>query len=157
MKELDMEEIFQKMKNNTFNLYNNESYSNLSKINKDYLNLRNAIFRVLYKIATKLEFENRTFFLSMQYLDIIFAKNKIIKINSYKLGLACLCLSSKFCEIDKIVPHLRLFSKVFNYILDYKNIISANELRIIESYVCKLLDYKLNYYSIYDFNFFFFF
>ena len=156
MKELDMEEIFQKMKNNTFNLYNNESYSNLSKINKDYLNLRNAIFRVLYKIATKLEFENRTFFLSMQYLDIIFAKNKIIKINSYKLGLACLCLSSKFCEIDKIVPHLRLFSKVFNYILDYKNIISANELRIIESYVCKLLDYKLNYYSIYDFNFFFF-
>ena len=40
--------------------------------------------------------------------------------------------------------------------MDYKNEISVDELKNAEIYVLKLLNYKLDYYSVYDFNSFFF-
>ena len=157
MKELDIEvtsqEIFEKMKNNTFHFFNN--YPNFS-INKDYLNLRNSIFKILYKITIQLGFKSQTYFLSTHYLDIILSKGKKISSNMYKLGLAALCLSAKFCENDPAVPPLKYFIKFYNNIAGYKNIISMNYLRYNEVLVCKLLNYKLSYYTIYDYNIYFF-
>ena len=157
MKEIDCEvtsrEVFEKMKKNVFNNYNN--YSDLS-LNKDYLNSRLSIFKILYKITIQLGFKSQTYFLAAHYLDIIFSKKKKINNNICKLGLAALCLSSKYCENDPIVPHLKYFIKFYNSIVGHRNIISINILRYNEVVVCKLLNYKLNYYTIYDYNIFFF-
>ena len=157
MNELDMgvsiDEIFEKMKNNSLNNFDNNT--NLP-INKEYQNLRNSIFDILYKISTQLGFDNQTFFLSAYYLDLILSKRKIKKNNMYKIGLACLCVSAKFCENDPLVPHFKHFIRAYNKIVDYKNITSTTILRNDEITVCKLLKYKLNYYTIFDYNIFFF-
>ena len=157
MDELDMEisthEIFEKMKNNSLNNFDN--YINLP-INKEYQNLRNSIFDILYKITIQLGFKYQTFFLSTYYLDLIVTKRKMKKNNIYKLGLACLCVSAKFCENDPVVPHFKYFIRAYNKIVDYKNITSTSILRNDEVSVCKLLKYKLNYFTIFDYNIFFF-
>ena len=157
MKELDIEvpsqEIFEKMKNNSLNNFYN--YSNLL-INKDYLSQRELILKTIHNIAIQLGFKSQTFFLSSHFLDIITLSNKKISGNIFKLGLACLCLASKYCENDPNVPHLKYFVRIYNNIVEYKNIISTNNLLNAEVYVCKLLNYKLNYFTIYDFNTFFF-
>ena len=151
--EFSANEILKNMSMNTFN--NFQSYDS-SSINQNYLNLRNSIFNIIQKITMRFGFKSQTFFLTAYYLDIIFIKKKKIHINLYKLGLACLCLSSKFCENDPIVPHLQYFVKAYNGITGYKNFISMNELMHTEVIVCKILKYKLNYFTIYDFIAFFF-
>ena len=151
--ELPLQEVLEKMRKNTY--YNFHNYSN-SSINKDYLSLRTSIFKILQKITMKMGFKSQTYFLSAYYLDIIFMKKKKISINLYKIGLAALCLSAKYCENDPIVPQLQYFIRVYNTIMGYKNIISMSDLMYAEVLVCKLLNYKLNYYTIYDFNSFFF-
>ena len=157
MKELDFEvpsnEVFEKMKKNTFNYFHKYSYS---IIDKDYILQRESIFKIIHKISLQLGFKSQTFFLSAYYLDIIFLKKKKFTSNIYKMGLACLCLASKFCENDPMVPHLKYFVKLYNNIVGYKNMISTNNLMISEVLVCKLLNYKLNYFTIYDYNTFFF-
>jgi hypothetical protein len=40
--------------------------------------------------------------------------------------------------------------------MGYKNMISINDLRIGEVVILKILNYKLNYFTIYDFNSFLF-
>lgn len=157
MKELDIEvpsqEIFEEMKNNTFDNYHN--FSN-SIINKDYISQRDSIFKVIHKVSIQLGFKSQTFFLSAHFLDIILTKKKKPSNNLFKLGLATLCLSSKYCENDPMVPHLKYFIRLYNNIVGYKNIISTNNLMKAEVSVCKMLNYKLNYFTIYDFNTFFF-
>ena len=151
--EFSANEILKNMCRNTFN--NFQTYDS-SSINQNYLNLRNSIFNIIQKITMRFGFKSQTFFLTTYYLDIIFLKKKKININLYKLGLACLCLSSKFCENDPIVPQLQYFVKAYNGITGYKNFISMNELMHSEVIVCKILKYKLNYFTIYDFIAFFF-
>ena len=151
--EMPLTVILEKMKKNTY--YNFHNYSN-SSINKDYLNLRASIFKILQKLTMKMGFKSQTYFLSTYYLDIIFMKKKKININLYKIGLASLCISAKFCENDPNVPQLQYFIRIFNNIMEYKNIISMSDLMYAEVLICKLLNYKLNYYTIYDFNSFFF-
>jgi hypothetical protein len=151
--EVTSQEIFEKMKKNAFNNFNN--YSDLS-LNKEYISSRVSIFKILYKITIQLGFKSQTYFLAAHYLDIIFSKKKKINYNIYKLGLAALCLSSKFCENDPIVPHLKYFIRFYNNIVGHRDLISTNNLRYIEVVVCKLLNYKLNYYTIYDYNIYFF-
>jgi len=148
-----LQEILEKMRKNTF--YNFHNY-NISSINKVYLNIRSSLFKVLQNITMKMNFKSQTYFLSTYYLDIIFMKKKKINFNLYKIGLAALCLSAKFCENDPNVPQLQYFMKNYNSIMGYKNLISLSDLMYAEVLVCKLLDYKLNYYTIYDFNAFFF-
>ena len=157
MKELDIEvpsqKIFEKMKLNSFSNFQN--YSNLS-INKDYLSQRDSILKTIHNITIQLGYKSQTFFLSSHFLDIISLTNIKISENIFKLGLACLCLASKFCENDPNVPHLKFFVRIYNNIVGFKNIISTNNLLNAEVFVCKLLNYKLNYFTVYDFNTFFF-
>ena len=146
-------QIFEIMKRNIFHNFYTYSYSS---INIEYLNSRKTLFNILHKITKKLGFKSQTFFLSTLYLDMIFCLKKKINININSLGLGALCLAAKYAENDPIVPHLQYFLKVYNYILGYKSIISISDLKSAEVMVLKLLNYKLNYYSIYDFNSFLF-
>ena len=156
-KEFPLNEIFAQILAN-----NNLNFSPFSQtnINKEYLYHRKNIFNILHKITNKMGFKSQVFYLSANYLDIIFSSKKIIKyeFNIYTLALACFCLSAKFCEIDPIVPQLNYFIKIYYNIIGYKikNPISLQDLKYAEVYILKLLNYKLNYYTIYDFNSFLF-
>ena len=145
--------IFALMKKNTFDNY---SHYSLISINRDYINSRKSLFNLLHKITIKMGFKSQTFFLCAHFLDIIFTKKKRISLNLNILGLSCLCLAAKYCENDPIVPHLQYFIKIFNHINGYKNAILMSELKKGEVLVLKILNYKLNYYTIYDFNSFLF-
>ena len=151
--EISPKKIFELMKVNIYDNYYNYSFS---LINKDYISSRKSIFNTLHKITIKMGFKSQTFFLSAHYLDIIFTKKRRINSNLNTLGLACLCLSAKFCENDPIVPHLQYFIRIYNHIMGYKNTISMSELKRNEVLVLKMLNYKLNYYTIYDFDSFLF-
>ena len=151
--EIPCEEIMETMKKSIYNNFHNYSSSS---INKDYISQRLSIFKILQKINMKMGFKSQTYFLSAYYLDILFMKKKKINMNLYKVGLAALCLSAKHCENDPIVPQLQYFVKIYNNVMGYKNIISMSDLMYGEVLLCKLLNYKLNYYSMYDFNAFFF-
>ena len=146
-------QIFEIMKINIFDNFYTYSFSS---INKEYLCSRKTIFNLLHKITKKIGFKSQTFFLCTLYLDMIFSIKKKININLNTLGLAALCLAAKYVENDPIVPHLQYFLKVYNYILGYKSIISISDLKSAEVMALKLLNYKLNYYTIYDFNSFLF-
>ena len=146
-------QIFETMKRNIFDNFYTYSYSS---INKEYLCSRKTLFNILHKITRKLGFKSQTFFLCTLYLDMIFCIKKEIKINLNSLGIGALCLAAKYVENDPIVPHLQYFLKVYNYILGYKSIISISDLKSAEVTALKLLNYKLNYYTIYDFNSFLF-
>ena len=146
-------EILQNMYHNTFNNFNSYDSNN---INKNYLSLRNSILNIMQKITMKFRFKSQTFFLTAYFFDIILIKKKKININIFKVGLACLCLASKFCESDPMVPQLQYFMKIYNNITGYKNFISMTELIYTEVVVCKILKYKLNYFTTYDFIAFFF-
>ena len=151
--EIPIQVILEKMRKNTYYNFHNYSYSSL---NKEYLNIRESLFNILQKITMKMGFKSQTYFLSIYYLDIIFMKKKKFNFNLYKISLGCLCISAKFCENDPNVPRLQDFIRVYNNTMNYKNIISMSDLMYAEVLICKLLNYKLNYYSIYDFNSFFF-
>ena len=146
-------QIFETMKRNIFDNFYTYSYSS---INKEYLCSRKTLFNILHKITKRLGFKSQTFFLCTLYLDMIFCIKKEIKINLNSLGIGALCLAAKYVENDPIVPHLQYFLKVYNYILGHKSIISISDLKSAEVMALKLLNYKLNYYTIYDFNSFLF-
>ena len=151
--EVSPKEIFEMMKKNIYdNFLRNSSFS----INKEYIFSRKNLFAILHKINSRMGFKSQTFFLCTHFLDIIFTKKKRINCNLNTLGVASLCLAAKYCENDPIVPHLQYFIKIYNYIVGYKNIISMSDLLRTEVIVLKLLNYKLNYFTIYDFNSFLF-
>ena len=155
--EISPSEIFELMVSNTYkNFY---LYSHCS-ICREYIYHRKSIFNILHKIMLKLGFKSQVFFLSANYLDIIFSSKKInnSKINIYAIALAALSISAKFCEMDPIVPELQYFIKLYNHFMGYKlkYPIFLNDLKSAEIYILKLLNYKLNYYTIYDFNSFIF-
>ena len=167
--ELLPEEVIQCMKKNIF--YNYLHFTSFSHINQRYLSLRSSIFSLIHKISNKMNFKSSTYFLSIYYLDILFLKDKIPDLyedNWELLGLTCLVLAAKHLENDPTVPHLKYFINSYNYIIkqiiinyqsdnffNYPNI-SFNDLFQSEVIVCKMLNYKLNYFTIYDFNSFFF-
>ena len=146
-------QIFENMKKNVYNSF--DSYS-FSSINKEYLYSRKDLFNLMHKISNKMGFKSQTFFLSTLYLDIIFSQRNTINISLKVLGLASLSLSAKYVEIDPTVPHLLYFVNEYNCIMGDKNMISVIDLRIGEVIILKLLNYKLNYYTVYDFNSFLF-
>ena len=155
--ELPSSQIFELMVSNTYkNFY---LYSHCS-ICREYIYHRKNIFNILHKIMLKFGFKSQVFFLSANYLDIIFSAKKInkSKFNIYTIALAALSISAKFCEIDPIVPELEYFIKMYNQFMGYKlkYPIFLNDLKSAEIFILKLLNYKLNYYTIYDFNSFIF-
>ena len=151
--EIPPKQIFEKMKSNIFNDFSVLRFAN---INKNYICGRKFLFNLLHKITITMGFKSQTFFLCAHYLDIIFTSKNTINMNANIIGLSCLCLSAKYCENDPIVPHLQYFIKVYNIIMGYKNIISMKDLKFAEVLVLKILNYKLNYFTVYDFNSFLF-
>ena len=151
--ELSPKDIFNSMQKNIFDFS-----PNLTSINSKYLNIRSILLNLLRQISTKMCFKSQTYFLSIYYLDILFTTNKNQKfdLNYNTLALACLLLSAKNCENDPIVPELKYFTKIYNKIIGNRNAISVSDLFYSEVMTIKLLNHKLNFYTIYDFNSFFF-
>ena len=151
--ELPPKEIFNSMRENIFDFSTNQI-----PINSRYLNLRSQLLNILRQISSKMCFKSQTYFLSIYYLDILSSnnKNKKYDLNYNVMALACLLLSAKNCENDPIVPSLKYFTKIYNKIIGNKSIISVSDLFYAEVMAIKLLNHKLNYYTIYDFNSFFF-
>ena len=145
--------IFNSMKKN---IYKNFSNTTFSSISKEYLSIRKNLFSLIKKISNRMGFKSQTYFLSIYYLDILFTQNKKIDCNHNILGLACLLLSAKYCENDPAVPELKYFIKIYNRIVGSKNSISVSDLFYSEVITIKMLNHKLNYYTVYDFNSFFF-
>ena len=167
--ELLPEDVIQSMKKNVF--YNYLHFTSFSHINQRYLSIRSSLFSLIHKISNKMNFKSSTYFLCIYYLDIIFIKDKLPSIyndNFELLGLTCLVLAAKHLENDPTVPHLKYFINTYNYIIkqmivnfqsdNFFNMqyIYFNDLFQSEVIVCKMLNYKLNYFTIYDFNSFFF-
>ena len=151
--ELSPKEIFNSMKKNIYDFSPNSI-----SINSKYLNIRSKLLSLLRTISAKMCFKSQTYFLSIYYLDILFtnSKNTKIELNYNIMGLACLLLAAKNCENDPIVPELKYFTKIYNKIIGNKNAISVSDLFYSEVMTIKLLNHKLNFYTIYDFNTFFF-
>ena len=145
-------DIFSKMKQNTYNYYQSNV---LSSLDKNYLILRRSLISIISKISNQMGFKSQTYFLAIYYLDLIFAKEKELDLNYGIVSLACLIIASKYSENSPKRPIFKFFVYLYNE--------SQNEIKITkgdlfkyEIIVCKILEYKLNYYTIYDFNFFFF-
>ena len=151
--EVSPKEIINQMKLNIFN--NSLTYNN-SLINLDYLLHRPSILALIRKISNQIGFKSQTYFLSVYYLDIIHLKYQKINLDLKLLSLSCLLLSAKYVENDQNVPNLPIFVAIFNSFVEYRDIITSKELNYGEVLCCKLLEYKLNYYTIYDFDSFFF-
>ena len=154
--EVPPKDIFKKMEQNVFdNYYHNAFY----QTNREYISIRSSLFSILHKVCERMGFRSQTFFLCIQYLDIVFSRKRPnIPFSKYNtVGLACLCLSAKFCENDPIVPHLQYFVKVYNNLVrgGYKNTLTKSDLLTFEVIAIKILNHKLDYYTIYDFDSFF--
>ena len=152
--EIPLKEIFNSMKISVSDMFSNGKYYSIPK---EYISKRPEIFSLIHKISNKMGFKSQTFFLSIYYLDIIFSTQSTkIDCNYNILALSCLLLSAKYSENDPIVPELKYFIRIYNAIVGNKNYITVSDLFYAEVMTIKMLDYKLNYYSIYDFNSFFF-
>ena len=151
--EVSPKEIIKRMK---LNIFQNAPTNNNSLINIDYLLYRPSIFSLIKKISNKIGFKSQTYFLSIYYLDILHIKHQKIDLDLKVLSLACLLLAAKYVENDQNVPNLPYFVVIFNSLVEYRDIISIQDLIYAEVLTCKLLEYKLNYYTVYDFDSFFF-
>ena len=141
-------------------------------INKLYFENRKEIKNLIKNINTYLDNNSSTYFLSLYYMDLIFenysieelmidnfniSMDNVYKLNNYVLlSLACLVIASKFNEKDPHVPDLNSFIRIYNKNSKFYYILSINELMKAEVNVLKILKYKLNYYSLYQFVIFFF-
>ena len=154
--EVPPKDIFKKMQKNVYDHY---FYNSFLTVNKEYVSIRSSLLSIIHKVCEKMSFRSQTFFLCVQYLDIIFSKKQSsIPFSKYNIvGLACLCLSAKYCENDPMVPHLQYFIKVYNNLVrgGWKNALYKSDLFYFEVVAVKLLNYKLNYNTIYDFDSFF--
>ena len=152
--ELPQNEIFSLMKTNMYKYHREKNSIN---INKSYILQRKSLIDLIHKISTRMNYKSRTFYLAVNYLDIIFNKQKDIKYNYNLLAAACLIISSKFCENVPLKPTFKRFINLYNEEINNNELQGTKEdLFLYEIFVCKSLDYKLNYFTIYDFNFFFF-
>ena len=147
-------EIFSLMRNNIYNYHRD---INSIKIDKTYIAKRKSLIALIYKISNRMNFKSKTFYLAVNYLDIIFSKQKDISYNYNLIAAACLITAFKFCENVPLKPTFKRFIYIFNEEMNSTDfIITKDDLFLYEIIICKMLDYKLNYFTAYDFNFFFF-
>ena len=152
--EVSPNEILSLMKDNIYN-YNEEQAS--FNIDKNYILRRKHLFSLIQKISKKIGFKSQTFFMAINYLDIIFSKENDIIYNYNLLAIGCLIIASKFCENVPLRPIFKHFVNLYNNEIKDDNLkVTKEDLFEYEIIICKFLNYKLNYYTIYDFNFFFF-
>jgi hypothetical protein len=146
--------ILSLMKNNIYNHFELESINN---IDKTYTLQRKSLISLIHKISNQMGFKSQTFFLAINYLDIIFSKQNNHSYNYGHLAVACLIIAFKYCENVPLKPIFKYFVNFYNNeIPDNQYKATKEDLFNYEVIICKLLDYKLNYFTIYDFNFFFF-
>jgi len=141
--------------------------------NNFYISIRNEIITLLKKINTSIENNSSTYYMSLLYIDKIFTSqdfDEYIKecskykyqINSEKkkmyivLSVSSLIVSTKFNENDPHFPGADAFLKLCNKFTNYSYSIRTNDLVEGEIVILKLMKYKLNYYSVYNFLVFFF-
>ena len=142
------------MKNNIYNHFELESINN---IDKAYTLQRKTLISLIHRISNQMGFKSQTFFMAVNYLDIIFSKQNNHSYNYGHLAVACLIIAFKYCENVPLKPIFKYFVNFYNNeIPDNQYKATKEDLFNYEVIICKLLDYKLNYFTIYDFNFFFF-
>ena len=143
--------------------------------NRIYFKNRKEIKSLIKNMNACLDNNSSTFFLTLFYMDLIFENYSIEQImeenmnifdisldninslNNYVLlSLACLVIASKFNEKDPHVPDLNSFIRVYNQYSKFYFVFSISELMKAEVNILKILEYKLNYYSLYQFITFFF-
>ena len=147
-------EILSIMKENIYKYYQRLPIIN---IDKSYILQRKSLISLIHKISNKMGFKSQTYFLAVNYLDIIFSQNTDILYDYNLLAVGCLIIASKYCENVPLRPIFKYFVSLYNNeIKDEKYKITKDDLFKYEIIICKILNYKLNYYTIYDFNFFFF-
>ena len=146
--------ILSLMKNNIYNHFELESINN---IDKTYTLQRKSLISLIHKISNQMGFKSQTFFMAINYLDIIFSKQNNHSYNYGHLAVACLIIAFKYCENVPLKPIFKYFVNFYNNeIPDNQYKATKEDLFNYEVIICKMLDYKLNYFTIYDFNFFFF-
>ena len=118
---------------------NNTSKNFINK--KDYLKQRSPLIKNIKYICEYFSLSFKTYFLSIEYLNIISSKLSFFHPNVlFKISLLCLILAAKFNEQ---APKILQVQKAL------KNDLSNNYL-VDEIYVLHLLDYKLNIFTSYD-------
>ena len=155
------------------------SYNSSKNKTKIYFEKRKEIKTLLKNMNTSLDNNSSTYFLALLYTDLIFqnysleeiflTNNTISRYNlsssSQKIfpvkqclliAVCCLIVASKFNEKDPHVPDLNSFIRIYNQNSKFYFIFSLDELRETEVKILKLLKYKLNFYSLYQFITFFF-
>ena len=145
--------ILSLMKNNIYNHFELESINN---IDKTYTLQRKSLISLIHKISNQMGFKSQTFFMAINYLDIIFSKQNNHSYNYGHLAVACLIIAFKYCENVPLRPIFKYFVNFYNNEIPDNQKATKEDLFNYEVIICKLLDYKLNYFTIYDFNFFFF-
>ena len=155
--EINPQQLFSIMKED---IYKDYPIITLLNINKDYIEIRPQLIKLMHKISKKMGFKSQTFFLSIYYLDIILMGKKASIINNfYLLSLSCFIVASKYCENDPIVPPLENYLKLYNKYSSNLNInckLKLEDLFEMEVQILKYLNYNLHYVTIYDFDLFFF-
>ena len=153
---------------------NNQKYENNNNVNNVlYKENRNSIIQLIKKINKALDNSSQTFFLALYYIDLILTNEKFEKNFKYyyennendleinendlvMISLSCLIVSTKFNENDPNVPNIISFINFCAYYSYNRYIYKVEELKKAEVIVIKLLEYKLNYYTLYHFFSFFF-
>ena len=141
-----------------------------------YFNRRRDIKKLIKSINVYIHYSSQSLFLALYFMDSIFTNINLEKIffkhfnmldyliplndiqmNNYALlAIACLILSYKFNENNPNLPSMSSFVKLLYHFSRNNFIFSMHDLAEAEVVVCKLLKYKLNYYTIYHFFVFFF-
>ncbi len=126
---------------------------------RNYKERRGYLLYLIRNINSKLDFNSQTFFLALYFMDKIFSLEKftIENENDYILySLCCLIIASKFNENDPHIPDINSYIKVCSNMTKYQCILNLEDIRKGEVYILNLLQFKLNFYSIYHFIVFFF-
>ena len=125
----------------------------------NYKEKRGYLLYLIRNINSKMGFNSQTFFLSLFLMDKIFSLKElqIENENDYMLySLSCLTIASKFNENDPHIPDINTYIRVCAEMSKYQNVYSLEEIRKGEVYILNLLQFKLNFYSVYHFIVFFF-
>lgn len=139
-------------------LQEDENSSIQNNENAFYIEKRRDLVNLMRNVNTKLDFNSQTFFLCVTYMDEIFKSyyDQANMSDYVLLSLSCLFVASKFNENDPRIPDIYKFNNVLSNLTKYKFIFTVDDVRNGEVAVLKMLQYKLNRFSIYHFIVFFF-
>ena len=158
------------------NYYIPDNISIHSERAKIYFSRRKYLKNLIKVIHSKLSVNSRAYFLSLFLMDIIFLSEylekqffehfpmkalfittKDIQINNYVLlSLVCLMISYKFNGNKSLFYSTNNLPKIINFITEGNYGFTERDLIVGEACVIKILKYKLNFYTVYDYLVFFF-